>query len=127
MELTEHIEKVNRKMFAKIRQSSENVAVFFCKIFINFLHYQNAALERRCCLMCFFTDSDDCKQCKQVLMEIEHIDDDADAAGIDFVKIDDKQMAKECGVFALPAIVFFKLGSKEPTIYAGINRILFDL
>lgn len=65
-------------------------------------------------------DSDDCKQCKQVLMEIEHIDDDADAAGIDFVKIDDKRMAKECGVFALPAIVFFKLGSKEPTIYAGI-------
>jgi hypothetical protein len=74
-----------------------------------------------------FTDSDDCKQCKQVLTEIEHIDDDADAAGIDFVKIDDKKMAKECGVFALPAIVFFKLGSKDPTIYAGINRILFDL
>ncbi|XP_027840116.2 uncharacterized protein LOC114121834 isoform X1 [Aphis gossypii] len=93
MELTEHIEKVNRKMFSKIRQSSENVAVFFY--------------------------SDDCKQCKQVLAEIEHIDDDADGAGIDFVKIDDKQMAKECGVFALPAIVFFKLGSKEPTIYAG--------
>uniref|UniRef100_A0A2S2PLL5 Protein disulfide-isomerase n=2 Tax=Schizaphis graminum TaxID=13262 RepID=A0A2S2PLL5_SCHGA len=93
MELTEHIEKVNRKMFSKIRQNSENVAVFFY--------------------------SDDCKQCKQVLAEIEHIDDDADGAGIDFVKIDDKQMAKECGVFALPAIVFFKLGSKEPTIYAG--------
>lgn len=68
-----------------------------------------------------FLDSDDCKQCKQVLTEIEHIDDDADAAGIDFVKIDDKKMAKECGVFALPAIVFFKLGSKEPTIYAGTN------
>lgn len=67
-----------------------------------------------------YLDSDDCKQCKQVLAEIEHIDDDADGAGIDFVKIDDKQMAKECGVFALPAIVFFKLGSKEPTIYAGI-------
>lgn len=32
MELTEHIEKVNRKMFAKIRQNSENVAVFFCEI-----------------------------------------------------------------------------------------------
>lgn len=67
-----------------------------------------------------FLDSDDCKQCKQVLAEIEHIDDDADAAGIDFVKIDDKKMAKECGVFALPAIVFFKLGSKEPIIYAGM-------
>lgn len=57
-----------------------------------------------------------------MLIEIEHIDDDADAAGIDFVKIDDKKMAKEFGVFALPAIVFFKLGSKEPTIYAGIIK-----
>lgn len=52
-------------------------------------------------------------------MEVEHIDDEADAAGINFVKIDDKQMAKQLGVFALPAILFFKLGSKEPVIYAG--------
>lgn len=66
-----------------------------------------------------FTDSDDCKQCPRVLAEVEHIDDDADKAGIDFVKIDDKQMAKEFGVFALPAIVFFKPSSKEPVIYAG--------
>jgi len=50
---------------------------------------------------------------------VEHIDDEADKAGIDFVKIDDKQMAKEYGVFALPAIVFFKPTSKEPVIYAG--------
>lgn len=54
-----------------------------------------------------------------MLAEIEHIDDDADGAGIKFVKIDDKQMSKEMGVFALPAIVFFKMGSKEPVIYAG--------
>lgn len=50
---------------------------------------------------------------------MEHIDDEADSAGINFVKIDDKQMAKELGVFALPAILFFKTGSKEPVIYAG--------
>lgn len=50
---------------------------------------------------------------------MEHIDDEADSAGINFVKIDDKQMAKELGVFALPAILFFKIGSKEPIIYAG--------
>lgn len=37
MELTEHIEKVNRKMFSKIRQSSENVAVFFCEIIVCYL------------------------------------------------------------------------------------------
>ncbi|XP_023720449.1 uncharacterized protein LOC111871518 isoform X4 [Cryptotermes secundus] len=93
MELTDHIERVNRKMFQKIRQTSDYIAVFFY--------------------------SDDCKQCSRVLVEIEHIDDEADGAGIDFVKIDDKQMAKELGVFALPAVVFFKMGSKEPVIYAG--------
>ncbi|RVE50479.1 hypothetical protein evm_004904 [Chilo suppressalis] len=93
MELTDHIEKVNRKMFHKIRQTSDYVAVFF---------YSN-----------------DCKQCPRVLAEIEHIDDDADGAGINFVKIDDRQMAKEYGVFALPAVLFFKLGSKDPVIYAG--------
>ncbi|XP_045447181.1 uncharacterized protein LOC123655408 isoform X4 [Melitaea cinxia] len=93
MELTDHIEKVNKKMFQKIRQTSDYVAVFF---------YSN-----------------DCKQCPKVLAEIEHIDDDADAAGINFVKIDDRQMAKEFGVFALPAVLFFKLGSKDPVIYAG--------
>lgn len=54
-----------------------------------------------------------------MLTEIEHIDDDADGAGINFVKIDDKQMAKEYGVFALPAVLFFKMGSKDPVIYAG--------
>lgn len=54
-----------------------------------------------------------------MLAEIEHIDDEADGAGINFVKIDDKGMAKEVGVFALPAIVFYKQNSKEPVIYAG--------
>lgn len=93
MELTDHIEKVNRKMFEKIRQRSDYVAVFLY--------------------------SSDCKQCPRVLLEVEHIDDEADSAGINFVKIEDKQMAKELGVFALPAILFFKLGSKEPVIYAG--------
>jgi hypothetical protein len=75
----------------------------------------------RACLLTsnLFSDSDDCKQCSRVLAEIEHIDDEADGAGIDFVKIDDKQMAKELGVFALPAVLFFKMGSKEPVIYAG--------
>ncbi|XP_015589838.1 uncharacterized protein LOC107265186 isoform X3 [Cephus cinctus] len=93
MELTDHIERINRKMFHKIRQTSDYVAVFF---------YSN-----------------DCKQCTRVLAEIEHIDDEADGAGINFVKIDDKQLAKQYGVFALPGILFFKMGSKEPVIYAG--------
>lgn len=65
-------------------------------------------------------DSNDCKQCSRVLTEIEHIDDEADSVGIKFVKIDDKQLSKQYGVFALPAILFFKMSSKEPVIYAGI-------
>ncbi|CRK96270.1 CLUMA_CG009693, isoform B [Clunio marinus] len=93
MEMTDSIERANRKMFEKIRKASDYLAVFFY--------------------------SDDCKQCPRVLAEIEHIDDEADGAGINFVKIDDKQMAKEVGVFALPAIVFYKQHSKEPVIYAG--------
>lgn len=56
------------------------------------------------------------------MAEIEHIDDEADGAGIDFVKINDKQLAKDLGVFALPAVLFFKMGSKEPVIYAGILK-----
>ncbi|XP_012231800.1 uncharacterized protein hlk isoform X2 [Linepithema humile] len=93
MELTDHIERINKKMFQKVRQTTDYLAVFF---------YSN-----------------DCKQCGRVLAEIEHIDDEADGAGIKFVKIDDKQLAKHYGVFALPAILFFKMGSKEPVIYAG--------
>ncbi|XP_076227212.1 hulk isoform X2 [Nomia melanderi] len=93
MELTDHIERINKKMFQKIRQTTDYLAVFF---------YSN-----------------DCKQCGRVLAEIEHIDDEADGAGIKFVKIDDKQLSKQYGVFALPAILFFKMSSKEPVIYAG--------
>ena len=49
------------------------------------------------------------------------IDDEADAAGIKFVKIDDIQLAKNYGVYALPALVFFKKGDEEePIIYAGL-------
>lgn len=61
----------------------------------------------------------DCKQCDKVLEELEHIDDEADSAGIDFVKIDDKDFARKMGVFALPAVVFFRHGNLDPVIYAG--------
>lgn len=36
MEMTDSIERANRKMFEKMRKSSEYLAVFFCKL-INFL------------------------------------------------------------------------------------------
>ncbi|XP_063590532.1 uncharacterized protein LOC134767464 [Penaeus indicus] len=94
MELNDAIEKVNRKMFERIKQTTDYLAVFFYA-------------------------EEGCKQCQKVLAELENIDDEADANGIDFVKIDDSQLAKEVGVFALPAIVFYRAGSEEPIIYAG--------
>lgn len=33
MELTDHIERVNRKMFQKVQMNSDYLAVFFCKYF----------------------------------------------------------------------------------------------
>lgn len=123
MELTDHIERINKKMFQKVRQSTDYLAVFFCKY--NIVDNTVQHVEQPFCQFLFSNisriclDSNDCKQCGRVLAEIEHIDDEADGAGIKFVKIDDKQLAKHYGVFALPAILFFKMGSKEPVIYAG--------
>ena len=65
-------------------------------------------------------DSDtDCKQCDGVLQELENIDDDAETAGIPIVKLEDKDLAKTVGVFALPAIVFFRAFGEEAVIYTG--------
>ncbi|CAG2115189.1 unnamed protein product, partial [Medioppia subpectinata] len=95
MELSDAIEKVNRRMFERLLSRSIYLAVLF------------------------YTKQD-CKQCDKVLEELERIDDEADGAGIKFVKIDDTQLAKQYGVYALPALVFFKQGDEgEPIIYAG--------
>ncbi|CAG0890984.1 unnamed protein product [Cyprideis torosa] len=98
MELTDHIEKVNRKMFEKIKERADYLAVFF------------------------YSDSK-CKQCEKVLNEIENIDDEAANAGIEFVKVDDPRLAKEHGVHALPALLYFRRGSEEPIIYAGTAQV----
>lgn len=130
MELTDHIERINKKMFQKVRQTTDYLAVFFCECqyIINIIVYSiiRTIVFSYMSVFIFISnisrvclDSNDCKQCGRVLAEIEHIDDEADSAGIKFVKIDDKQLSKQYGVFALPAILFFKMGSKEPVIYAG--------
>ncbi len=48
-----------------------------------------------------------------MLQELENIDDDAEVAGIPIVKLEDKLLAKTVGVFALPAIVFFRLDKQK--------------
>ena len=93
MAVSDQIEKVNRKMFEKLRERNDNLAVFFYA-------------------------EKDCKQCASVLAELENVDDEAEAADIPIIKLEDKVLAKEVGVFALPSVVFFRANT-DPTIYAG--------
>lgn len=53
----------------------------------------------------------------QVLEELEHIDDDCDKYGIQFVKIDDPEAVDEYGLDSLPSLVYFEKGI--PNIYDG--------
>lgn len=100
MESSDAIEKVNRRMFERLMSKLTYLAVLFYS-------------------------KEDCKQCDKVLEELEKIDDEADQAGIKFVKIEDTALAKSFGVFAIPALVFFKKstqpekhGETEPIVYA---------
>lgn len=58
-----------------------------------------------------------CVTCDKVLEELEKIDDDTDTFGVDFVKINDKRLAKQYGITKFPALTYFR--EKEPIIYEG--------
>lgn len=52
-----------------------------------------------------------------MLQELEEIDDDTDSFGVDFVKINDKRLAKQYGITKFPALTYFR--EKQPIIYEG--------
>lgn len=55
---------------------------------------------------------------KDVLDDLENIDDDLDKLGIPFVKIDDDSIAKDFGILdELPALVYFE--DEIPSVYEG--------
>ncbi|KAL1464788.1 hypothetical protein WDU94_004406 [Cyamophila willieti] len=89
--MTDHIEKVNRKMFEKIRHTSDYVAVFFYKL--------------------------NCNICDQILEGLEKVDDECDIYGIHMVKIQDPQLAKRYSIKTFPAVVYFRNGN--PLIFEG--------
>jgi len=62
-------------------------------------------------------DTRSCHTCDKVLEELENIDDDTDTFGVDFVKINDKRLAKHYGIKNFPALTYFR--KKEPIIYEG--------
>jgi hypothetical protein len=65
-----------------------------------------------------FSDARSCLTCDKVLAELEKIDDDTDTFGVDFVKINDKRLAKHYGIKTFPALTYFR--EKEPIIYEGM-------
>ncbi|XP_018795893.1 PREDICTED: uncharacterized protein LOC108973243 isoform X12 [Bactrocera latifrons] len=85
------IEEVNAKQLEKLLTEKDYVAVFW---------YARS-----------------CITCDKVLAELEKIDDDTDSFGVDFVKINDKRLAKQYGIKNFPALTYFR--EKEPIIYDG--------
>lgn len=53
-------------------------------------------------------DARSCVTCDKVLAELEKIDDDTDSFGVDFVKINDKRLAKQYGIKNFPALTYFR-------------------
>ncbi len=63
------------------------------------------------------TDDHNGAESKKVLNELERIDDECDQKSIQFVKIDDDQLAKDYGVDHLPTLVYFE--KNIPSLYDG--------
>lgn len=62
-------------------------------------------------------DDNNDQRSQDVLAELENIDDECDALGITFVKIDNVDEAKEYGIEEVPSLLYFEKGI--PTVYEG--------
>ena len=65
----------------------------------------------------FSSDDDECVECEAILEELETVDDEADAFGIDFVKNNDPHAARQYNIYNTPALVYFRRMS--PVVYDG--------
>jgi len=90
-ELEDEIEAVNFRMLDKLLETSPLMAVFFY--------------------------DDECVECEAILEELETVDDEADAYGIDFVKNNDPHAARQYNIYNTPALVYFRRMS--PVVFDG--------
>ena len=67
--------------------------------------------------MAVYWYSRNCRQCDAVLEDLETIDDDAEKFAIQFVKINDKRLARSHGIEKFPALTFFR--DEEMTLFEG--------
>jgi len=86
-ELADEIEAVNHKMLEKLIDSSPFLAVFFY-------------------------DEEECgEECDLILVILEEIDDEADAFGIDMVKVVEGDTAAEFNIMQTPVMAYFRKGT----------------
>ena len=66
---------------------------------------------------------DECPHCAESLVQLESIDDDAEAVGIRMVKTNDRDFFDRYGIAigeagaGLPAVLYFERGSQNPSFY----------
>lgn len=107
---SDEIEDVTDEMLDKLVKEGKTIAVLFCKL--NNFYYSLNLINN----FDFLDDNND-KKSQRVLSELENIDDECDALGVAFVKIDNADEAKEYGIEKLPKLLYFEKGI--PTVYEG--------
>ena len=65
----------------------------------------------------FNSDNEEDPESQHVVGELENIDDECDAHGVSFVKIDNEDEAKEYGIESFPSLVYFE--NSIPSVYKG--------
>ena len=112
---TDEIEDVSDTVLENMIDSTNYLAVFFCKYKLNLIVPMFNIKS-----ICFLDDRHD-KNSQEVLKELENIDDECDEKGIAFVKIDDDNLAKIYGLHdELPSLVYFE--NRIPSVYQGDLR-----
>ncbi|CAK9302802.1 unnamed protein product [Gordionus sp. m RMFG-2023] len=77
--------------------------------------FENMVDQKDYVSVIFYTKN--CAKCDEVLAELEHIDDDAGRYGIEMIKVNNIEEAKEHGVTTFPALIFWR--KEIPILYDG--------
>lgn len=113
----DEIEDVTDEMLDRMVKEGSTLAVLFCKCelySIQLLVWGSWPVMFR---FIHFPDDNNDDKSQKVLEELENIDDECDALGITFVKIDNIDEAKEYGIDSVPSLLYFEKGI--PTVYEG--------
>lgn len=109
------LHRLYRNNYYSVRKSDGFFSFFFIVFVLmskslgNYLNYTSVNVSP--------SDARSCVTCDKVLEELEKIDDDTDTFGVDFVKINDKRLAKQYGITKFPALTYFR--EEKPIIYEG--------